>query len=66
MPEKAEKTYSFGGGKECVCLCVFPLLRRELTRSCSDVAVVLHHRLRLWSRLFPNLSKGFLFFGSVD
>lgn len=66
VPEKAEKVYSFDGGREWVCLCVLPHLRREFTRSWSNVAVVLHHWLHAWSRLFQSVSKGVLFNCSVD
>lgn len=43
MPEKAEKVYSFDGGREWMCLCILLHLRREPTWSWSNVAVVLHH-----------------------
>ena len=61
MPEKGEKVRSFGGRREWMCLCVLPHLRRELTRSWSNVAVVLHLWLHVWSRLFKNVSEGVLF-----
>lgn len=73
MPEKAEKAEkakkamdSFDGGREWMYLHVFPHVSRELALNWSNVAVVLHQGLCVWSRLFQNVSEGVLFSYSVD
>lgn len=52
-------------GSGCVCA-FFPIQVGELTWSWSNIAVVLHYKLYVWSMLFWNVSEGVLFSHSVD